>query len=191
MAATAVREWPDITTAPGDNVARLRAVRVRSENGDAVDVVDVRESVGIELEYEVLEPNHIFLPHFSIRNQEGMHLFVAVDVDPTWRGQRRPAGRYVSTGWIPSNLLAEGLMFVQVVLMSWNPEAPHAVVDDAVAFRVLDDLTAKDTARGDYDKAMPGLMRPLLHWTTQRLSPSGNSDHGTLVETAQLVSEQT
>ena len=59
----------------------------------------------------------------------------------------RLADTFVLDGF-PSNLLAEGLMSVQAVLMSIDPEAGHAVVDDAVAFRVLDDLNATDTARG-------------------------------------------
>jgi hypothetical protein len=86
--------------------------------------------------------------------------------------------------------LAEGLMSVQAVLMSWNPEAPHAFVDDAVAFRVLDDLNATDTARGDYDKAMPGLMRPLLQWTTRHVPSSDSSENDAPIEDAQLVIER-
>jgi lipopolysaccharide transport system ATP-binding protein len=188
LTTTAVREWPDMAKAPGDHVARLCAVRVRSKNGEAVDVIDVRESIGIELEYEVLQPGHIFIPHFSVRNEEGMHLFVAVDVDPAWRGRPRPRGKYMSTGWIPGNLLSEGLMSVQAVLMTWNPEISHAVVDDAVAFRVLDDLAATDTARGDYSKAMPGLVRPLLHWTTQRLTSDNNPNIDLPVKGEELIS---
>jgi lipopolysaccharide transport system ATP-binding protein len=190
VTTTAVREWPDLTSAPGDRVVKLCAVRVRSQSGEVTDVIDIREPVGIELEYEVLSPGYIFIPHFSLRNQEGMHLFVAVDVDETWRGQRRPAGRYISTGWIPSNLLAEGLMSVQAVVMSWDPEAPHVIVDDAVAFRVLDDLNATDTARGDYSKAMPGLMRPKLHWTTQALPSSNRSNGSTSIENGELLTER-
>ncbi len=172
ITTTAVREWKDIATAPGDSVARLCGVRVRSEKGEAIETIDIRESVGIELEYEVLKPDHIFLPHFSLRNQDGTRLFVAVDVDPAWRGKRRAPGRYTSTGWIPSNLLAEGLVSVQAVLMTLNPEVPHAIVEDAVAFRVLDDLNATNTARGDYRNTMPGVLRPLLQWTTRQLSPN-------------------
>lgn len=171
---TASREWPEITTAPGDEVARLRAVRVRSGKGEVVDSLDIREPVGIELEYDILAPGHKFLPHFALRNQDGTVLFVAVDVDPAWRGRRRPPGRYVSTGWIPSNLLAEGFFYVQAVIISLDPEVVHMIVDEAVAFRVVDDLTATDTARGDYPNPMPGLMRPLLKWTTS--SMPGNSD---------------
>ena len=38
----AVREWPDPATAPGGEVARLRSVRVRTEDGQITDVVDIR-----------------------------------------------------------------------------------------------------------------------------------------------------
>jgi lipopolysaccharide transport system ATP-binding protein len=110
-------------------------------------------------------------------------------VDPTWRGQRRPLGRYVSTGWIPSNLLAEGLVSIQAVVMTLNPEVSRAVVEDAVAFRVLDDLTATNTARGDYGKAMPGLVRPLLQWTTRQVPPHGSAESDTRGKAEQFVSQ--
>jgi lipopolysaccharide transport system ATP-binding protein len=126
------------------------------------------------MEYDVAVNCHKFLPHFALRNQDGVVLFVAVDLDPAWRGRLRPPGRYVSTGWIPANLLVEGFIYVQVVLMTLEPEVAHAIVDEAVAFRVTDDLAAIDTARGDYGRPMPGIMRPMLEWTTSVLG----SDHG-------------
>ena len=38
---------------------------------------------------------------------------------------------------------------------------------DAVLFQVVDCLTADDTARGDYPRPVPGVMRPMLRWTTE------------------------
>lgn len=171
VATTAVREWPEILAAPGDDVCRLRAVSVRSKVRGVVDSINITEAVGIELEYDVLMPCHTFLPHFALRNHDGVVLFVAVDLDPTWRGCPRPPGRYVSTGWIPGNMLVEGVMYVQAVLMTLDPEVVHTIVEEAVAFRVLDDLAATDTARGDYKRPMPGLMRPVLEWTTAVVAP--------------------
>ena len=170
---TAKREWDDLATAPGDEVVRLCAVRIRSESGEVVDTVDIRHSVSVELEYEVLASGRQLLPHFALRNQDGVVIFVSVDLDPQWRGQRRPEGRYVSTACIPGNLVSEGLISVQAVLMSLNPQVIHAIVDDTVAFRVVDDLMATDTARGDFRKPMPGVIRPMLQWTTRHLSRAG------------------
>jgi lipopolysaccharide transport system ATP-binding protein len=166
VGTTAVREWPDLSKAPGDEVVRLCAVRVRSEDGELLDTVDIRRPVGIELEYEVLEPGFVFHPHFGLRNEDGVLLFLAQDVDPAWRRRRRPPGRYTSTGWIPGNLLAEGPVSVGVTLMTLEPERVHTTLRDAVLFRVVDVLSATDTARGDYPRPIGGLMRPLLTWTT-------------------------
>jgi lipopolysaccharide transport system ATP-binding protein len=167
---SAVREWADLTKAPGDDVVRLSAVRVRTETGGLADSFDIRRSIGIELEYEVLEPGYVFHPHFGLTNDDGILLFVAQDIDPQWRGRRRPAGRYISTGWIPGNFLGEGAMAVGVSLMTLDPEMSRVDVTDTVRFRVVDCLEAKDTSRGDYPRPIPGVMRPMLKWSTTYLA---------------------
>ena len=108
--------------------------------------------MGIELEYEVLAPGLIFLPHFLATNESGVEIFVANDVDHEWRGRRRPMGRYVSTAWIPGNLLVEGTVTVGTALMTLEPEVVHGIALDAIQFRVVFPVGAEDTARGDYPK---------------------------------------
>jgi lipopolysaccharide transport system ATP-binding protein len=164
---SAVREWTNLSKAPGDDVVRLCAVRVRTEAGELADSFDIRKPIGIELEYQVLQSGHVFHPHFGLINEDGVCLFVAQDVDPQWRGQDRPVGRYVSTGWIPGNLLAEGPMSVWVTIMTLNPETTRADAQDSVLFRVVDCLEARDTARGDYPRPIPGVLRPMLRWETR------------------------
>jgi lipopolysaccharide transport system ATP-binding protein len=168
LGTSATREWRDLTRAPGDDVVRLCAVRARTEAGEMVDAFDIRRPIAIELEYEVLKPGYIFHPHFGLTNENGVVLFVAQDVDPTWRGQGRPEGRYVTTGWIPGNFLAEGVMSVGVSLFTLNPETARVDMADVIVFRVVDALEAKDTSRGDYPRPIPGVIRPMLRWTTER-----------------------
>src|SRR6267378_4472392 len=55
----AAREWTNATEAPGDEVVRLRRVRVRAETGETISVVDIRKPFGIELSYEVLQEGHV------------------------------------------------------------------------------------------------------------------------------------
>jgi lipopolysaccharide transport system ATP-binding protein len=170
LGTSAVREWTDLQRAPGDHVVRLCAVRVRNQEGEITDTLDIRHPVGIELEYEVLEAGHVFHPHYMVVNEDGICLFVAQDVDPAWRRRKRPAGRYRSTGWIPGNLLPEGALSVGATMMTLQPETSHGEARDAVTFRVVDCLEAADTARGDYPRPIPGVMRPLLRWTTEVVS---------------------
>jgi homopolymeric O-antigen transport system ATP-binding protein len=182
--SSSTREWPDLSKAPGDHVVRVCGIRVRSEEGKLVESVDIRHSVGIELEYEILEAGHIFHPHFGVVNEDGITLFVAQDVDPLWRKRPRPCGRYISTGWIPGNLLPEGALSIVASIMTLEPETPHVHVRDAVLFRVVDPLTADDTSRGDYPRPIPGVMRPLLRWSTRYVPDEADDRQRSMVSTS-------
>jgi lipopolysaccharide transport system ATP-binding protein len=166
LGTRAAREWHDLAQAPGNDIARLCAVRVRSQEGQMTDAIDIRRSVGIEIEYEVLKGGHVLWPHFTVHNEEGLWLFVSIDQDPIWRRRPRPAGRYVSTGWIPGNLLAEGTMIIGPAIRTEQPRKVHFYERDAVAFQVIDSLDG-DSARADHPGQFPGVVRPLLKWTTQ------------------------
>ena len=52
-----------------------------------------------------------------------------------------------------------------------DPTIVHFYEPDVVAFQVVDSLEG-NSARGDYAGHMPGVVRPLLKWTT-RYNPSG------------------
>lgn len=163
---SAFREWPDPIEAPGGEVARLRAVRVRSEDGCIVDNIDIRNQISVEMEYDVLKSGYVLLPNFYFWNAEWVCIFGAQDLDPTWRRRPRPEGRYISTVHIPGNFLADGMIYVNVNL---NIQEPHIVqfhCPSAVAFEVIDSLDG-DTARGDFTYPMQGIVRPLLRWNTQ------------------------
>jgi lipopolysaccharide transport system ATP-binding protein len=160
------REWPDPSKAPGGDVARLLAVRVRTEEGEITDVIDIRQPVGIEMEYEVITPGYKLMPHFLFTNQEGIHAFSAHDVDPAWRGRPRPAGKYLSSAWIPGDLLTEGTLFVAAGVQTIDPRIRQFFVSNAVSFQIVE-LQYAGGARGDSSSYIRGVVRPLLKWTTE------------------------
>lgn len=163
---TAAREWTDPATAPGGKIARLKAVRVRKEDGTITEVIDIRHAVTIEMEYDVLKSGYKLLPNFGFWNEEGVLVFGSQDLDPEWRGRTRPAGRYISSVRIPGNLLSEGQLFVMANLGTLEPEIYQFSEKDVVAFRIADSFDG-DSARGDYSGQMLGAVRPMLQWNTQ------------------------
>jgi lipopolysaccharide transport system ATP-binding protein len=163
---SAVREWPDVRTAPGGDVARLRAVRVRADGNRVTDVIDICQPVTIEMEYEVFKPGYILLPHYYFWNEEDICVFGTVDLDPAWRRRQRPKGYYKSIVQIPGNLLADGLLFVNANLCTLEPFTLQFLAHRAVAIRVVDTFNG-ESARGDYAGAMKGTVRPFLPWMTQ------------------------
>ena len=164
---TAEKEWPDVSSAPGGDVVRLRSLRLKNEDGEVSDSYDIRRPIAVEIEFEVLQDGHVILPTFSIWNSEGINVCVAVDVDPRWRRKSRPAGRYICTSIIPGNFLAEGAFTINTTLWLQEPVRNREYhVTDVVAFQVIDSLEG-DSARGDYVGDLPGVTRPLLQWTTE------------------------
>jgi lipopolysaccharide transport system ATP-binding protein len=162
----ACEEWLDPGQAPGNDVVRMRAVRVKSESGQVTDIVDIRKPVRVEIEYDVLQPGHKIVAQFGFNTEEDVIAFIVSDRDPAWYRRPRPVGRYLSTAWIPGNFLSEGTMVVGGGLLSEDPWQLHCDVPRVVGFRVVDPGTG-DTARGDVTGRWEGVVMPLLRWTTE------------------------
>ena len=162
---TAAREWTDEKRLPGNDIVRLRAVRVRDETGRITDAADIRRPVLVEMEYQVLRDGTPLVPYYVLHNEEGACLFSLGDYSVEWRQRPRPTGWYKSVMEIPGNLLAEGTMFISAGMSTINPDSLHYFERDAVAFQVIDSLDG-DSARGDYAGVMAGMMRPKLNWHT-------------------------
>jgi lipopolysaccharide transport system ATP-binding protein len=158
------RFWEDPNTCPGGEVARLRGVNVKDEKGQVAESFDIRKPIGIEMVYEVLKPGSLLLPHHNLYNEDGSHIFTTIDCDPEWRRRRRLPGRYVSTAWIPGNFLSEGIISVQSVIFTLEPQVKQFNERDIVSFQVVDSMDG-DSARGDWHRSMKGAVRPLLKWT--------------------------
>lgn len=159
------RKWSE-AEAPGNEVARLRSVKIGDANYDGFSSVDIRRPVTVEMEYEVLQEGKILMPNFHLYNEQNQCVFVSHDLDETWRYAIRPAGRYISRAIIPGNFLAEGTFFVTPALTTYEPMLVHFLVRDTVSFHITDTIEG-DSARGDYAGQMPGVVRPILEWTTE------------------------
>jgi len=163
--STAERRWPSAATRPGDDVVQLHAVRAHDASGEVSEALDIRQPIGVDVEYEVLAGGHALVPNLHFYNEQGVCVFVAIDSDAAWRDRARGPGRYTSTAWIPGNLLAEGTLRVDAAISTLDPLHVHVHERDAIAFQVVDSPDG-DSARGSYAGALPGVVRPLLRWTT-------------------------
>ena len=164
LATSAAREWGS-SESPGNEVVRLRAIRVRKIDRSVSETFDIREPIGIDVVFDVLEDGYILAPNIHLFDDEGTNVFVSIDQDPDWRRSSRPAGRYCSTAWIPGNFMAEGFFTVRVAVTTFSNMNVHFDEPDVVAFHVIDS-TDGDSARGDYAGHLPGVVRPILNWTT-------------------------
>jgi len=164
LGTTAARDW-SADEAPGDDSVRLRALRVVDAQGSVSEGVDIRKKVGLQMEFDVLEPGHILLPYFRLTNEEGVSIFSTIDQDLQWHSRTRDSGRYVSTAWIPENLLSEGMVYVQAAMRTERRKYRPFQEADAIAFNVIDSMEG-GSARGEWVGKLLGAVRPKLDWTT-------------------------
>jgi len=162
------KSWPDINKAPGDNIVRLCAVKVKQKN-HITDKIEIQLPVEIEMEYEVMESGHILSPNYHFYNEENVCVFVAGDNRKNNNKNNYKKGRHISTAKIPGNLLSEGRLSVGVAISTYNPILVHFYEQGVVSFNVIDNFDGT-SARGDYYGIMPGIVRPILQWTNKTIS---------------------
>jgi lipopolysaccharide transport system ATP-binding protein len=167
IGAGAREVWPDAASAPGNDVVRLLELRAIDERGGLADAVDVRAPVGIEMTFAVLREAQVF-PKVKLTDGREDTAFNALDTSPRWLTASKP-GRYVSTAWIPGNLLNEGLFTAHVSVCSPGTPRPIIHLMRSVTFHVHD-LAEGDSSSGAYGGQWQGPFRPLLEWKTVRAS---------------------
>jgi lipopolysaccharide transport system ATP-binding protein len=159
--------WPDVESAPGNDVVRLVELRVIDQEGELVDAIDVRSPVGIEVTFTVLRDAVPIFPKLKVVDGRGETAFNALDTGRDWLDPS-PPGTYVSIAWIPGDLLNEGLFTVHASICSAAAPKPLVHVNGAVSFHAHDHAEG-DSSRGLYGGQWQGPLRPLLEWQTDRL----------------------
>ena len=162
------QRWDDAARAPGDDAARLRAVRLTSGGLPVEGPIDVRQPLEIHLRYEVFQSGLSILPSLHLHDMSGIPVISSIDNSPEWHGQARAAGVYETTAVFPGNLFNEGSFPLGQALSTLNPFQNHAYVHNALAFSFFDRITGEST-RGQFHGELKGYLRPSLDWQTTRV----------------------
>ncbi len=165
------RDWPLSREAPGDEIVRLLGVRAVSQEGRISSTFDVQEPIRLQMDYAVLaDHDYPLAPNFRIFDQLENCIFITWDhPDGRSRDRERAIGKYTSTCVIPANLMNEGTYYLTAVISTRERLRPHFYERRVISFRVTDAMQPGG-ARGDvYLDGIPGAVRPLLSWYTERL----------------------
>lgn len=172
---TAERVWKEgerVASNTGSDAVRLKSVSLRDESGQITETFDIEKPIQVEIAYSVLGENVRLAPAIHVYNEEGVAVFTSVDSrDQQQARSLRKRGDYKSTCTIPGHFVAEGRFHVTVALYDPGaaPVLKHAYAGEAVAFYVKDNLDG-DSARGTFGGKFPGVVRPILQWSTESRS---------------------
>jgi lipopolysaccharide transport system ATP-binding protein len=157
--------WPDLMTAPGNDIVRLHRVRIRPESDGASDALTVKTPFVVEIEYWNLLPD--------TRLHIALHLYTEQDIIAftTGNGAQVAANdAYTSTGlfrgtcYVPGELLNTGRHRF-VVLIVKDGQSVIYRHESAVSFEIIDQ-NVQDV--GFYGRE-PGVVQPVLQWTTEQI----------------------
>jgi lipopolysaccharide transport system ATP-binding protein len=158
--------WSDPDSAPGDDIVRLKSVRLCNRDDGVSESIAIDEPCTIEIEYWNMK-QHGIKPTAIIHlyNEDGTCLFATNDWNnKEWWNKERKPGLVKARCHIPANFLAEGRFFVLAAIGTYNPNVVHAHIRDVISFQVID-RSIGDGSRGSYSGGQwPGVLRPYLKW---------------------------
>lgn len=172
--------WPEMRDAPGNDVVRLRAVRVVGQDGIARSQFDVRDPIVLEVEFQVLKAARIsIIVHFF--GPLDNHIMTAMDnyIKGPWKKQPPYlVGTYKSSCYIPGDLLNEGR--ISISLYIYSPPVPpgedlHVGLRNVMCVDISDNF-ASGGVRGTYPYIwdLGAALRPSLRWTTQLITENND-----------------
>jgi lipopolysaccharide transport system ATP-binding protein len=160
---SADRQWPDRSTAPGNDKVRLHAARIVPDMDVPVEAMTEASAFSIVFEYWSLQPDVRLNLSMSVANEEDVCVFVSTTInEPAWDGKLFPVGRYQSICRVPGNLLNSSTYRVSILFVQDTTTVLFRE-DAVIGFEIHD--SAQD--RGDWHGKWAGVVRPKLNWATQ------------------------
>jgi lipopolysaccharide transport system ATP-binding protein len=157
--------WPDKDSAPGNDLVRLHAIRIRARDSDSSGPLTMRTPFSIEVDYWNLAPDarlhitlHLFTKHEIVAFTTGSAL------DPRWSDRLLPMGLFRSVCYIPGELLNSGRHRFDVLVIKDKSSVTYRY-ESKVNFDIVD-LDERDAS---WYGREPGVVQPTLKWTTEQL----------------------
>lgn len=157
--------WSDPESAPGNEIVRLRRVRVRPDGGSSDEHIRVTTDFLIEVEYWNLVPDFQLSVTLHLINSQGVFVLETGSVkDPTRPTDPLARGLFRTVCHLPAHLLNDGGYAVKVLFIRDRRSVVY-LEKEALLFEVLD---AKEV-RGAWYGKVQGVVRPRLKWETECL----------------------
>jgi len=163
--------WLDLTTAPGNEQARLHAVRIVS-GGKVTGDVDIAEDVRVEIEFWNLKPGARVSTSIHLLDKMGVGVLASANmhsanlVRDEWFDKPHPTGLYRTVCTLPGNLLNEGRYSINAIVLT-------EVTRTEIFAREVVSFTVHETGamRKEFGGSWLGVVRPKLAWQTEYLNP--------------------
>ncbi|MCG8525446.1 MAG: ABC transporter ATP-binding protein [Opitutales bacterium] len=152
----------------GDDIAKIESVKLKA-NDVPSDNVDIDLPIDVEIGYRCLKDSARLNASVILNNSLGAKVFSspnlpsAISSEDQWGYQPHSKGTYVSRMTIPANFLNDGLYSCDICL-STDASHTNSYIESAVSFTVHD----TGSMRKEFQHAWWGILRPKMHWKTEK-----------------------
>ncbi|MAL41053.1 ABC transporter ATP-binding protein [Thalassospira sp.] len=160
------RNWDNVDTRPGNEVAELLSIRSMLENGDICSAFDLQDSIFIEVRYRVKVSGRMIFPSIHLVNNNNEYVVISGAWEKKLLTLANEVGEYIARVEIPKNFLNDGVLNLNVGLTELETTLTHAFEREALVLQMFD--RRYGGARGDYQAPLPGVVRPKLDWKLER-----------------------
>jgi lipopolysaccharide transport system ATP-binding protein len=156
------RHWTQPLSAPGNDLIRIKRVRVLPDDNSDGRLLTMQTPLRIETEYWVIKAGVMTHLTYHLLNDQG----VIVLTSGCGAAVREP-GVYRAVCQLPANLLNSGGYFLKLLIVK-NENIVTCRIDDIASFNVEDTAERSHACMG----REPGVVQPLLTWTTEGINGS-------------------
>lgn len=162
--------WDSVEDAPGNHMARLKAVRIVAD-GQVTATPSIDQEIVVEIDYWNLEKDGRRFLSVHLFNSLGVQVLTAFNkksasstYDP-WAYQEYPLGLFRTSCTIPEFLLNTGTQSISIYINGTMTSDTIVMSSNVLSFDVHDD----PGMRAEYTGEWPGVVRPKLAWKTEQL----------------------
>lgn len=156
------QHWTQPLSAPGNDLIRIKQVRVLPDDQSSEPLLTMQTPLRIETDYWVIKPGVMTHLTYHLLNDQG----VIVLTSGCSAAVRTP-GVYRAICQLPANLLNSGGYALKLLIVK-NENIVTYENSDIASFNIEDTAERHHACMG----REPGVVQPLLAWTTEEISKS-------------------
>ena len=156
---TREQRWNEPQSAPGNDLLRVKQVRVLPDGDEPYGPLTMHTPLRIETEYWILKTGVIGHMTYHLMNDQG------ITVLTTWSSPTiQSLGAYRAIWRLPASLLNSGAYYLKLLLVQNENQVTYEN-DNMVSFTIVDTSERGHAFMG----REPGVIQPPLHWEIKRL----------------------
>jgi len=150
--------WDNPSTAPGNNLLRIKGVRVTPDGGNDGDIISMKSAILVETDYWVQAEAKVLHITYHMMNEQGVTVLTTGA-----RPMHYEKGVHSGSFTIPGELLNSGDYYLKLLIVE---NENHVIYehDNLVSFSVVD-MSKRDSA---YMGREPGVIQPPLPWSLDK-----------------------